>query len=147
MLPSSSHAAATHLALDRFLIVHCFTRTDFKAPLGPLDVAFVGVERIYFGIHVIVQTTFSQHLLASIERIRKTAPKGLLRSQIQPWRSFVILHVQPSFKAFSPTDQARGKGFSPRTSCNEPTSASFPVLSSKSLCSSNSVGDACAEDA
>lgn len=53
----SSRAAATRLALDRSFIVRCFTCTDFTVPVGPLQVPFIGVERIYFGIHVIVQTT------------------------------------------------------------------------------------------
>lgn len=57
MLFSSSHVAATHLALDHSSVAHCFTCTGFKVPAGPLQVPFVGVERIYFGIHVIVQTT------------------------------------------------------------------------------------------
>lgn len=48
----------TRLALDHLFVVHFFAGTDFKVPVGPLQFPFAGVERIYFGIHFIVRTTY-----------------------------------------------------------------------------------------
>lgn len=74
MLFSSSHVAAPHLAWDHSSVVPCFTCTGFTVPTGPLQVPFVGVERIYSGVRVIVQTTYPASCLN--RKNKENSPEG-----------------------------------------------------------------------